>query len=255
MPISSPRSVRKIIAKSLGHQGRRTSLTAGRQQFERVGLAWKVFRSSDVLAGFYWILTISGAPSISEKSRIDMSSRRERELACAKGEEYAVPLDFPVKWDIGAPLPHVLQNDNRTFLTFYVHEPDPNWHGTYVTLKDPGDGSVESLALVEFIGCHSAKLGTPNDEVLNGHPLYGKGLVSYTAQMVENSRWLAELEGINKVHPCYKPAHWRDAKHYVFWFHDTTFECVADSYKVELFRGSMAELLTSVCERLLSLHG
>jgi hypothetical protein len=28
----------------------------------------------------------------------------ERELAAVKGEEHAVPLDFPVRWDIGAPL-------------------------------------------------------------------------------------------------------------------------------------------------------
>ena len=27
----------------------------------------------------------------------------ERELAAAKGEQYAVSLDFPVKWDTGAP--------------------------------------------------------------------------------------------------------------------------------------------------------
>src|SRR5437868_4549123 len=76
--------------------------------------------------------------------------RLERELAAAKGEEHAVPLDFPVRWDIGAPLPHVIQNDYKTFLTFYVREPDPDWDGSYVTVKDPGDGAVESLALVEF---------------------------------------------------------------------------------------------------------
>jgi hypothetical protein len=30
----------------------------------------------------------------------------ERELPAANGEEHAVPLDFPGRWDIGAPLPH-----------------------------------------------------------------------------------------------------------------------------------------------------
>lgn len=178
--------------------------------------------------------------------------RLERELAASKGEEYAVPVDFSVKWDTGAPLPHVLQNDYRTFLTFYVNEPDPAWDGTYVTVKDPGDRSVQSLALVEFLGCISARLGSPNDEVLNGHPLYGKGLASYTAQRVVNSRWLAELEAINKVHRGYDPDYWRNKKHYILWFHDTTFECVAESYKVELFRESMADLLAKVCQRLVS---
>jgi hypothetical protein len=100
----------------------------------------------------------------------------ERELAAAKGEEHAVPLDLPVRWDIGAPLPHVIQNDDKTFLTFYVQETDPGWDGSYVTVKDPRDGSVESLALVEFFRSCSAKLGSPNDEVFKGHPLSGKGL-------------------------------------------------------------------------------
>ena len=174
----------------------------------------------------------------------------ERVLAAAKGEEHAVPLDFPVRWDIGAPLPHVLQSDSKAFLTFYVREPDHDWDGTCVTVKDPGDGSVESLALVEFLGCISAKLGSPNDEVFEGHPLNGKGLYCYTAQRVVNSRWLAELKAINSVHSCYNPARWRKLKHYVFWFHDTTFECVAESFTVELFRESMAELLGRACRRL-----
>jgi hypothetical protein len=180
------------------------------------------------------------------------SLQLECELAAAKGEEYAVPLDFPVQWDTGAPLPHVIQNDYKTFLTFYVRVPDPAWDGTYVNVKDPGDRSVESLALVEFFHCISARLGTPNDEVFDGHPLYGKGLDGYTAQKVENSRWLAELEAINRIHRCYDPDRWRELEHYVFWFHDSTFECVAESYKVEPYELSMADLLAMVCKRLLS---
>jgi hypothetical protein len=182
----------------------------------------------------------------------DAVLRLERELAAAKGEEHAVPINLPVKWDAGAPLPHLLRNDYRCLLTFYVREHDPQWDGSYVTVKDPGDGSVQSLALVEFVGCVSAKLGSPNDEVFEGHPLYGKGLDGYTAQEVMNSHWLAELEAINRIHRCYDPARWRKLKHYILWFHDTTFECVAESFKVELYRESMADLLARVCERLLS---
>lgn len=178
--------------------------------------------------------------------------RLERELAAARGEEHAVPLDFPVKWDIGAPLPHLIASDYKTFLTFYVREPDPAWDGSYVTVKDPGDGSVQSLALVEFHGCVSAKQGDPNDEVHEGHPLNGKGLDSYTAQRVVNSRWLAELERINSVHSYYDPARWGKLNHYIFWFHDTTFECVAQSYEVEVFRESMSDMLARVCRRLLT---
>lgn len=177
--------------------------------------------------------------------------RLERELASAKGEEYAVPLDFPVEWDIGAPLPHLLINDYRALLSFYVREPDPNWDGSYVTLKDPSDGSVESLALVEFTSCRSARLGAPNDEVFEGHPLAGKGLDEYSAQLVKNSRWIQELQAINSVHRMYNPDAWRDLNHYVLWFHDSTFECIAKSFTVHIYRGNMVDMLNRMAQRIL----
>ena len=173
----------------------------------------------------------------------------ERSFAAAKGGEHAVPVDFLVRWNIEAPLPLVIQNDYKTFPIFYVREPDPDWDGSYVTVKDPGDGSVESLALVEFHGSISAKLGSPNDEVLEGHPLNVKGLDGSTAQRVVGSVWLAELEAISRVHRCYDPACWRKLNHYVLWFHNTTFECVAESFMVELYRESLGELLARACQR------
>lgn len=175
----------------------------------------------------------------------------ERAVAAARGEEYAEPLDFPVRWCAGAPLPHLVVNDYKTFLIFLVARPDP-WDRSYATMKNPVSGAAEPLALVEFATCASAKLGAPNDEVLTGHPLDGRGLDPYTAQVVRNSRWLAELEKINSVHRQYSPELWRKLNHYVFWFHDTTFECVAESYKVELYLGSFADLLARACQRLLS---
>jgi hypothetical protein len=176
----------------------------------------------------------------------------ERAIARTKGEEYAEPFGFPVKWCSGAPLPHLVVNDQKAFLTFLVDVPDPKWDGSYVTIKDPKKREMESLALVEFELCLSAKLGSPNDEVFSGHPLEGHGLDSYTAQIVRNSRWIRELEAINSVHHCYKPESWKTLNHYVFWFHDTTFECVAESYKVELFNESLADMLARICQRLTS---
>jgi hypothetical protein len=176
--------------------------------------------------------------------------RLERQLAAAKGEEYAEPCDFPLKWDVGAPMPHLVANDDRALLAFLLSEPDPAWDGSYVTIKSPGDERPEPLGLVEFDGCISAKIGAPNDEVFTGHPLDGRGRESYAAQRVANSRWLKELETIDSVHRCYNPEYWRDMKHFVFWFHDSTFECVARSYTVETFRMSMRTLLGLMVERL-----
>lgn len=177
--------------------------------------------------------------------------RLERLVAAAQGQEHAEPLDFPVRWDVGAPLPHLFDNGQKTLLTFYVHEPDPQGDGSYVTVQSPSDGTEELLALVEFERCVSARMGDPNDEVHHGHPLYGKGLRGYTAQVVRNSRWLAELEAINRVHDHYKPELWKSLRHYIFWFHDETFECVARGFQVEVFRESMAAMLHRVVHRLL----
>jgi hypothetical protein len=174
----------------------------------------------------------------------------ERVLAASRNEEHAVPLAFPVQWDVGAPLPHLLKNDQRAFLMFLVKSVDPNWDGTYATVKDPGSQEKESLALVEFKHCIAAKLGSPNDEVFHGHPLAGKGLDGYTAQLVRNSRWLAELQKINSVHAGYRPDAWQQRNHYIFWFHDSTFECIAESYAVELYDCSILELLVEACRRL-----
>jgi hypothetical protein len=176
--------------------------------------------------------------------------RLERALAKERNEPYAVPCDFPVRWDVGAPLPFLLQNDNRTFLTFYVREPDPNWDGTNVTVVDPSSPSTASLCLVEFQST-STKFGHPNDEVHGGHPLYGRGLESYTAQIVKNSPWVKEVAKTNSVHHCDRPERWDKMNHYVFWFHDSTFECLAESYTVELCNESMADLLTRVQAKLL----
>jgi hypothetical protein len=174
----------------------------------------------------------------------------ERNLATAKGEEYAVPIEFPVCWDTGAPLPYLLQNDYRTFLAFFLQDVDPNWDGTHVRVRNPSDGFSERIALVEFERCICSKMGTPNNEVLHGHPLSGKGLAGYQAMSVKNSAWLKELETINAVHSCYKAEVWRDLNHYILPFHDSTFECVARGFKVEVFQVPLSDLLAEVCKRL-----
>jgi hypothetical protein len=173
----------------------------------------------------------------------------ERNLAAAKGEQYAVPIEFPVSWEPGAPLPFLLQNDYRTFLTFLVRDNDPNWDGSYVSVRDPNNLS-ERLAVVEFERCVSTKMGTPNEEVLHGHPLNGKGLAGYGAMLVQNSVWLKELAAINAVHERYKPEVWSDLKHYILPFHDSTFECVARGFKVETVQMPLSELLSEICKRL-----
>jgi len=93
-----------------------------------------------------------------------------------------------------------MANDYKTFLIFLFYLKIRLKMGYNITVPDLADINAESLALVEFEGCASAKLGSPNEEVFQGHPLYGKGLDSCSAQIVRSSKWLKELEDINKVH-------------------------------------------------------
>jgi hypothetical protein len=174
----------------------------------------------------------------------------ERALASKQGEPYAVPVEFPVQWDTGAPLPHVLMNDHKTLLLFLLNESDPAWDGSYVNIVSPNTSEPESLALVEFMACHSAKLGSPNDEVNQGHPLHGKGYQGYSALRVINSPWIKELQAINSVHRQYDPSRWGGLSHYILGFHDTTFECVARSFSVEKIRMSFPEALAFATRRL-----
>jgi len=175
----------------------------------------------------------------------------ERKLASAKTEPYAERIEFPVKWDVGAPLPHLFINDHKAYLSFYIQNIEPNWDGTYVKVVDLKDERPASLALVEFKQCTIAKLGSPNDEVFHGHPLEGKGIEAYTPLKVKNSTWIEEIKNINKVHSNYKEENWTDCNHFIFGFHDTTFECIADSFEVETYNVSMAELMDIICKKLL----
>lgn len=174
----------------------------------------------------------------------------ERALAAAQGEPHAIPIDFPVQWDTGAPLPYLLQNDDRTFVVFFLSDVDPEWDGTYVNVRDPGDPRPSKLAVVQFKRCMCTKMGAPNDEVFHGHPLYGRGLAAYAALQVKNSPWIKELEAINSVHSYYKPESWRKLNHYIFGFHDSTFECVAESFGVDVRAATVPELLAEICGKL-----
>lgn len=86
------------------------------------------------------------------------------------------------------------------------------------------DGVRKAL---QFERCYIAKFGYPNDEALMAHPLYSKGLGFYGSYEVINSVWIKELRRNNKTtHPD------RDimleSRHFMFTFHDSTFECIAN---------------------------
>ena len=105
------------------------------------------------------------------------------------------------------------------------------------------DGTDGQRVVVRFVGVMSVLLGAPNDETLNAHPLYSRGLQPYEFAEVENSPWIAALEKANRVHPHHSPGVFADLRHFILPFHDSTFECVARSVEVSV--GSDDSLATA----------
>lgn len=166
-----------------------------------------------------------------------------------QSDEFARVIEWSPQWDPGAPMPQVFSNGHKTFLTYLVSEPDPNWDGTYVNIIDNTSESTYSLALVEFNG-DTFRFGIANDEVFSGLPLWEKGLESYAAHIIENSTWITELKDINKVHPYYHEDRWKDIKHFALLFHDQIFEIIATGYKIETFKTTFGKLSTEVARRM-----
>ena len=127
--------------------------------------------------------------------------KAERELAAARGEQYAQVIDIGPRWDLGAPLPHLVSNGSRAFVVCLASQPDPRWDGTCVTVVSPADAHPSLLVVIEMRGCSDIRFGGPGDEAISGHPLHGKGLAGYRAHEVLNSAWIEERIKVNSVHP------------------------------------------------------
>ena len=97
-----------------------------------------------------------------------------------------------------------------------------------------GDEREVAIAVVTFADARAHTFGMPNDEALRGHPLFERGVGFYGAFQVENSSWIRALERINSVHPMHQPGFEDRLTHYVLTFHDSTFECVASEFSVEV---------------------
>ena len=180
-------------------------------------------------AGLYWKNT-------GDNSKFDAAYKKililQREIGQIQGEAFCEPLDFNLAWDIGAPLPHVVKNDYKTYLLFYLKTKE------------------STVGCVEFIRTQKSKFGAPNDETLEGHPLFGNGLDYYEAFIVKNSDWIKSLEKINSVHSNHNSKYYKNYNHYFFAFHDSIFECVATGFKTEIIKGYMKDVVLEYTNKL-----
>jgi hypothetical protein len=135
-----------------------------------------------------------------------------------------------------------MADEHHLYVAYIVEEIDSGWDGNSVrVVSTKSDG--EAIALVTFSRPSAHFFGPPNDEAFAGHPLASRGLHPYGAFKVESSSWLRTMERRNRVHPHHSPSTYRDRKHFVLTFHDSTFECVAHAYEIQLYRGSVSGVL------------
>jgi hypothetical protein len=164
-------------------------------------------------------------------------------------KDQVIPLkDFPQS-SIGAPIPIVLSDEYTIVVAFHLQNPD-GWDGRLV--RKVTRESEEPIAIVRFSSCYAYYSGAPNDEAFEGHPLKQAGLHPNGGFEIKNSSWIRRLEKMNSVHPHHNPDRFWASKHFILTFHDSTFECIADGYDIEIARGTpngavprMLELLDS----------
>ena len=165
----------------------------------------------------------------------------ERSTAAELGLPYAERVDLGVAWDAGAPMP-VLLSGLRTFVAFYLAAGDRLSDASNPRSRD--SRASQGIGVVEFKRVTSVKLGSPDDEALRGHPLWGSGLEFYSAHQVKNSPWLTELMEVNRAHDHFDESQWSGRHHFILTFHDQTLECVARWTTTRIAPGAtMSEVL------------
>jgi len=148
----------------------------------------------------------------------DRLAKAQRALAAAKGDEYAVPFDIGFVPEAAVSEPAFFQTERASLLTFSAMRQMPEWRR-----EDAGYG------LVEIIYCFASTFGAPGDEDLERDPLYSKGLGAYGVYEIVNSSWKRALCEHGGLYFPGTPS--PTQRHFVFTFHDSTFQCIASNLR------------------------
>jgi hypothetical protein len=157
-----------------------------------------------------------------------------------------VELDLGIRPEAAVSGAVCLQTENATFLTFNAVRPTGR-------MSSSGGPMMEHAgrAVVRFKRCILSRFGYPNDEARWGIAKY-KG-ASYGIYEVRNSTWIQEVVRMNR---CRFPSTRDDyvAKHFLFTFHDDTFECLADDMALEVVNEPFEETFRRISGRALGIQ-
>jgi hypothetical protein len=147
----------------------------------------------------------------------------------------------------------LLQDERSAFLIFNAwrpaeYGPRPEgglraWRRPVVTRK-----AEDFLAICTFDLCSATHFGYPNDEPRASIARLRK--LAAVGDMVEilNSSWDSELQRLNLIGFPDRPR--SPARHFVFLFKDSTFECLADGLEFELSTDNRSTVIERVAQRL-----
>ncbi|GAB5526198.1 MAG: hypothetical protein Roseis2KO_40700 [Roseivirga sp.] len=123
-----------------------------------------------------------------------------------------IALEIPVDIDTGGTMPEIAATEHDLSVSFYLSDTEER-------------GILKFKSIVQFT------FGYPNEEAISGHRYAELGLVPFTFVEVDGSETIQSIIQANKVHPYHKDEHFREYRHFVFPFHDTTLEVIAKSYE------------------------
>lgn len=151
--------------------------------------------------------------------------------------EIVIALDVGCRPEAAVSGAVLVKTEHSTFLTFNA-------------MRFAADGLCHpaGMALVEFRRCTATKFGYPNDEARAGVPRF-KGLV-YGFYEVLDSEWKVELAVLNSfAFP--DTGEWH-GRHFLLTFHDTTFECLADDFKLEVIDEPYDRVFARIASRVVA---
>jgi hypothetical protein len=148
-----------------------------------------------------------------------------------------VRFDIGFEPEAGVSGPVLLQTDDYVFLTFNA-----------VRMTSAGKRGTVGIGIIELERCCVTKFGYPNDEALAGHPLYKRGLQAYGVFEVLGSSWIQQMTEQNRVN--FPNTSDSEQRHFIFTFHDSTFECVADSLQATLSIEPYEQISRQISQRV-----
>lgn len=151
-------------------------------------------------------------------------------------------LDLGYKPEAAVSGAALIQTEYSAFLIFNANTSKLTRSGRYASA---------GIAVVELLRCVITKFGLPNDEAISGHPLYEKLEIlggTYAIFEVHNSSWKAQVQQQNQV---VFPDWELSSRHFIFGFHESTFECLAEDIQLTISNEPYATVFETVAKRVL----